>query len=296
MTGVRVRMRDGGNGCSRPTRRWMPRGAAHAPPSGSTRWVSRRARLDEVDSGLTYASRIFRAPAGTEDYPVVAVQPDPAQPVPGCSTIVPVEGGRWLVTPSPATDSRRTPSRSSSRSRAACGTPWVGEADRARAAADGRRRQPQHDQPAALLREGQGLAGGVRRARRRRRHVQPGLRARHDGGRTGRAGAARPARRARDRGAGARAAGAAGGGPSGDDRLGAGRARGHPLPGRDRRAARGHAESCWGAMSNGSCGRRRDAPWSPRRSWPCPPSPRPCPRWSDRRSPSPYCVARAALL
>ncbi|MEV6184043.1 pyridine nucleotide-disulfide oxidoreductase, partial [Streptomyces sp. NPDC052015] len=53
----------------------------------------------EVDSGLAYASRIFRAPAGTEDFPVVNVQPDPAQPVPAQSaTIVPVEGGRWLVT------------------------------------------------------------------------------------------------------------------------------------------------------------------------------------------------------
>ncbi|GDY78426.1 hypothetical protein SAV31267_079110 [Streptomyces avermitilis] len=58
-----------------------------------------QAPMDEVDSGLAYASRIFRAPAGTEDFPVVNVQPDPAQPVPAQSaTIVPVEGGRWLVT------------------------------------------------------------------------------------------------------------------------------------------------------------------------------------------------------
>jgi len=57
------------------------------------------APMDEVDSGLAYASRIFRAPAGTEDFPVVNVQPDAAQPVPGqSSTIVPIEGGRWLVT------------------------------------------------------------------------------------------------------------------------------------------------------------------------------------------------------
>lgn len=58
-----------------------------------------QAPMDEVDSGLAYASRIFRAPSGTEDYPVVNVQPDPARPVPAQSaTIVPVEGGRWLVT------------------------------------------------------------------------------------------------------------------------------------------------------------------------------------------------------
>ncbi|MFE7836655.1 FAD-dependent monooxygenase [Streptomyces sp. NPDC057474] len=57
------------------------------------------APMDEVDSGLVYASRIFRAPAGTEEYPVVNVQPDGSQPVPGRSaTLVPIEGGRWLVT------------------------------------------------------------------------------------------------------------------------------------------------------------------------------------------------------
>jgi 2-polyprenyl-6-methoxyphenol hydroxylase-like FAD-dependent oxidoreductase len=58
-----------------------------------------QAPMEEVDSGLAYASRIFRAPEGAEDYPVINVQPDAAQPVPGQSaTIVPIEGGRWLVT------------------------------------------------------------------------------------------------------------------------------------------------------------------------------------------------------
>ncbi|WP_240137086.1 FAD-dependent monooxygenase [Streptomyces sp. MUM 178J] len=53
----------------------------------------------EVDSGLVYASRAYRAPAGTEDFPIVNVQSDPGDPVPGqTATIVPVEGGRWLVT------------------------------------------------------------------------------------------------------------------------------------------------------------------------------------------------------
>ncbi|MFF7393498.1 FAD-dependent monooxygenase [Streptomyces scabiei] len=57
------------------------------------------APMDEVDSGLVYASRVFRAPAGAEEYPVVNVQPDGSQPVPGRSaTLVPIEGGRWLVT------------------------------------------------------------------------------------------------------------------------------------------------------------------------------------------------------
>ncbi|WP_328393829.1 FAD-dependent monooxygenase [Streptomyces sp. NBC_00390] len=53
----------------------------------------------EVDSGLVYASRLYRAPAGSEDFPIVNVQSDPSDPVPGqTATIVPVEGGRWLVT------------------------------------------------------------------------------------------------------------------------------------------------------------------------------------------------------
>ncbi|GLF98295.1 pyridine nucleotide-disulfide oxidoreductase [Streptomyces yaizuensis] len=52
-----------------------------------------------VDSGLVYATRLYRAPAGSEDFPVVNVQSDPGRPVPGrTATLVPVEGGRWMVT------------------------------------------------------------------------------------------------------------------------------------------------------------------------------------------------------
>ncbi|MFC9096838.1 NAD(P)/FAD-dependent oxidoreductase [Streptomyces sp. NPDC057072] len=57
------------------------------------------APLEEVDSGLVYSSRIFRAPPGTEDFPLVNVQSDATIPVPGrTTTIEPIEGGRWLVT------------------------------------------------------------------------------------------------------------------------------------------------------------------------------------------------------
>jgi 2-polyprenyl-6-methoxyphenol hydroxylase-like FAD-dependent oxidoreductase len=111
VTGVRVRTRDG-------EQRVLPADLvvdASGRGSRSTLWLDALgvapAPLDEVDSGLTYASRIFRAPAGTEDYPVVGVQPDPAQPVPGRSaTIVPVEGGRWLVTLSGTRDGQPTDS------------------------------------------------------------------------------------------------------------------------------------------------------------------------------------------
>ncbi|WP_405804807.1 FAD-dependent monooxygenase [Streptomyces sp. NBC_00210] len=53
----------------------------------------------EVDSGLVYASRLYRAPEGSENFPIVNVQSDPGDHVPGqTATIVPVEQGRWLVT------------------------------------------------------------------------------------------------------------------------------------------------------------------------------------------------------
>ncbi|GAA0488369.1 NAD(P)/FAD-dependent oxidoreductase [Streptomyces stramineus] len=56
-------------------------------------------REEVVDSGLVYATRIFRAPDGTENFPVVNVQADARRPVPGqTATLVPVENGQWLVT------------------------------------------------------------------------------------------------------------------------------------------------------------------------------------------------------
>ncbi|MCC3773891.1 FAD-dependent monooxygenase [Streptomyces sp. UNOB3_S3] len=52
-----------------------------------------------VDSGLAYATRIFRAPAGSGGFPVIGIQPDPRRPVPGQSaTLLPIEDSRWLVT------------------------------------------------------------------------------------------------------------------------------------------------------------------------------------------------------
>ncbi|MFF8960668.1 FAD-dependent monooxygenase [Streptomyces sp. NPDC014894] len=52
-----------------------------------------------VDSGLVYATRLYRAPADSAEFPVVNVQSDPGAPVPGrTATLVPIEGGRWLVT------------------------------------------------------------------------------------------------------------------------------------------------------------------------------------------------------
>ncbi|MCA2211823.1 NAD(P)/FAD-dependent oxidoreductase [Jidongwangia harbinensis] len=55
---------------------------------------------DDVDSGLRYATRVFRAPPGAaRDFPIVNVQADPSRPGPGqTAALMPIEGGRWLVT------------------------------------------------------------------------------------------------------------------------------------------------------------------------------------------------------
>ncbi|WP_277752174.1 FAD-dependent monooxygenase [Streptomyces sp. C] len=52
-----------------------------------------------VDLGLVYATRVFRAPAGSAGFPIVSVHADPRGGCPGQSaSILPVEGGRWIVT------------------------------------------------------------------------------------------------------------------------------------------------------------------------------------------------------
>ncbi|MGV9246152.1 NAD(P)/FAD-dependent oxidoreductase [Streptomyces sp. NPDC003710] len=51
-----------------------------------------------VDSGVVYASRVYRMPEGTESFPLVLVQPDPMDALPGrAAALVPIEGGRWLA-------------------------------------------------------------------------------------------------------------------------------------------------------------------------------------------------------
>ncbi|WP_030813554.1 NAD(P)/FAD-dependent oxidoreductase [Streptomyces sp. NRRL F-2799] len=49
-----------------------------------------------VDSGVAYATRVYRAPA--EDFPLVNVQANPAVPPGQGGIILPVEDGRWIVT------------------------------------------------------------------------------------------------------------------------------------------------------------------------------------------------------
>ncbi|QES51574.1 pyridine nucleotide-disulfide oxidoreductase [Streptomyces venezuelae] len=71
--------------------------------SRAPEWLERiglpRVREESVDPGLVYASRLYRAPDGAAGFPAVGIQADPGRPVPGrMATLLPVEGGRWLVT------------------------------------------------------------------------------------------------------------------------------------------------------------------------------------------------------
>ncbi|NGO08685.1 FAD-dependent oxidoreductase [Streptomyces sp. HC44] len=51
-----------------------------------------------VDPGIGYASRIYRPPSGAVDFPIVNVQAEPFRNPGRGGVILPIEGGRWLVT------------------------------------------------------------------------------------------------------------------------------------------------------------------------------------------------------
>ncbi|MBL1080900.1 FAD-dependent oxidoreductase [Streptomyces actinomycinicus] len=100
VTGVRVRADD-------HTVRTLPAGLvvdATGRGSRAVRWltglglpaVERR----EVDSGLVYASRLFRAPEqARHGFPIVSVEPDPRGAGTGRGgVLMPVEDGKWIVT------------------------------------------------------------------------------------------------------------------------------------------------------------------------------------------------------
>lgn len=99
VTGVRVRHGDG-------TERVLDAGLvvdATGRASRAPHWLAALGlpapERREVDSGLAYASRVFRAPEGARrGFPVVAVQADARRPGPGRSAfLVPIEDGRWIV-------------------------------------------------------------------------------------------------------------------------------------------------------------------------------------------------------
>jgi flavin-dependent dehydrogenase len=66
------------------------------------RWLSelgiRGLAEESIDSGLSYASRLYRAPVGTRGWPFVSVQADPRLPeTSGSGNILPIEHDRWHV-------------------------------------------------------------------------------------------------------------------------------------------------------------------------------------------------------
>lgn len=107
VTGVRIRPHGTENETETETERTLSADLvvdATGRGSRTARWladlglpaVERR----EVNSGVAYASRVFRAPeAAREGFPVVNVQPDPRAGKPGCGgVLLPIEDGRWIVT------------------------------------------------------------------------------------------------------------------------------------------------------------------------------------------------------
>jgi 2-polyprenyl-6-methoxyphenol hydroxylase-like FAD-dependent oxidoreductase len=100
VTGVRVRERDG-------RERTIGAGMvvdATGRGSGTPRWLTELGlpapERREVDSGLTYASRLYLAPEQARGgFPIINVQPDPHAGAPGrAGFLLPIEDGRWIVT------------------------------------------------------------------------------------------------------------------------------------------------------------------------------------------------------
>jgi 2-polyprenyl-6-methoxyphenol hydroxylase-like FAD-dependent oxidoreductase len=98
VTGVRVRAADGTESELRADLVVDASGRATRTP----RWLGELGITglaeDVVDSGLVYASRVYRAPVPTRDWPMVGVQADPRSRRPAnAGGILPIEGDRWHV-------------------------------------------------------------------------------------------------------------------------------------------------------------------------------------------------------
>ncbi|WP_051106059.1 NAD(P)/FAD-dependent oxidoreductase [Streptomyces hokutonensis] len=98
VTGVRLSAADGteseltadlvvdASGKATRTPRWLAELGVPAPAEA------------RIDSGMAYASRIYRAPVPTLNWPLISVQADPLSGEPGrAGGIVPIEDGRWHV-------------------------------------------------------------------------------------------------------------------------------------------------------------------------------------------------------
>jgi 2-polyprenyl-6-methoxyphenol hydroxylase-like FAD-dependent oxidoreductase len=98
VTGVRVRAADGTEAGLDADLVIDASGRTTRTPQWLTRLGIDGLAQDDVDSGLAYASRIYRAPVPTTNWPMVGVQADPRLRTPGnAGGILPIEGNRWHV-------------------------------------------------------------------------------------------------------------------------------------------------------------------------------------------------------
>ncbi|MET9110375.1 NAD(P)/FAD-dependent oxidoreductase [Streptomyces zhihengii] len=98
VTGVRVRRADGAYADLDADFVVDASGRASRAPQWLAEIGVAQAPVREVDAGLAYASRLYQAPSGSDTFPGLAVQADPLARRPGRSgTLIPIEGGRWLV-------------------------------------------------------------------------------------------------------------------------------------------------------------------------------------------------------
>ncbi|MER6250123.1 FAD-dependent monooxygenase [Streptomyces sp. NPDC001584] len=98
VTGVRLRDADGTESELRADLVIDASGRASRLP----RWLARLGLTglaeERLDSGMVYASRLYRAPVPTRGWPVVAVQADPRLRRPAkAGGILPIDGDRWHV-------------------------------------------------------------------------------------------------------------------------------------------------------------------------------------------------------
>ena len=98
VTGIRVRAAEGPESDLHADLVINASGRATRTPQWLTRLGITGLTQDDVNSGLAYASRMYRAPVPTEGWPVIGVQGDPGLPRPATAGgILPIEGDRWHV-------------------------------------------------------------------------------------------------------------------------------------------------------------------------------------------------------
>lgn len=97
-------------------------------PSQTLKWLPElglpEVEEDVVDTGIAYATRVYRAPAGAETFPMVnvAAAPAPASPAATAPSSPSRAAAGWSPSRAPAAPSRPPRTRRSSPSRAACAT------------------------------------------------------------------------------------------------------------------------------------------------------------------------------